>query len=156
MPCCRERHITSQNSLTKIMGVLFLWVHRRYYRRYSEAQWLSLNSRVNGLGGDPFTRTSDRTGASHSLQAALLTLTDMRKIMAQNNLKLFHQLLGFSCSQKRDMRFWVLFRKGKKISLRNCLQTGSGAHLTSYLVGAEGSWPGSNSLDAWSWPLTFI
>jgi hypothetical protein len=36
------------------------------------------------------------------------------------------------------------------------VQTGSGAHPASYLVGTRGSFPGDKAAGAWSWPLTSI
>jgi hypothetical protein len=39
-------------------------------------------------------------------------------------------------------------------SLRQRVQTGSGAHLASYPMGTKGSFLGSKAAGAWSWPFT--
>jgi len=36
----------------------------------------------------------------------------------------------------------------------NFVQTGSGAHQSSYLTGTGGSFPGGKAAGAWSWILT--
>jgi hypothetical protein len=36
------------------------------------------------------------------------------------------------------------------------VQTGSGAHPDSYLMGTRGSFPGGKTVGAWSWPLTSV
>jgi len=41
-------------------------------------------------------------------------------------------------------------------SFRQCVHTGSGAHLTSYLMGKGGSFPGVKTNGAWKWQLTSI
>jgi hypothetical protein len=38
----------------------------------------------------------------------------------------------------------------------NKVQTGSGAHPASYLVGNRGSFPGGKVAGAWSWPLHLV
>jgi len=41
-------------------------------------------------------------------------------------------------------------------SLQHHVQTGSGAHTASFLMGAGGSFSGCEAVRAWSWPLTSI
>jgi hypothetical protein len=41
-------------------------------------------------------------------------------------------------------------------SLPHRVQTGAGAHLTSYPMRTRGSFPEGKAAGAWSWPLTFI
>jgi hypothetical protein len=42
------------------------------------------------------------------------------------------------------------------LSLRHRVQTGSGAHLASYPMGIEASFPEGKAAGSWMWPLTSI
>jgi hypothetical protein len=44
-------------------------------------------------------------------------------------------------------------RYGQEFSLHHVIQTGSGAHPASYLMGNEGSFPGVKAAAASRWPL---
>jgi hypothetical protein len=49
---------------------------------------------------------------------------------------------------------WVRFPTGSKdFSLLHRVQTGSGAHPASYVMGTGGSFPDDKEAVAWSWPL---
>jgi hypothetical protein len=47
-------------------------------------------------------------------------------------------------------------RWGQELSRLHVVQTGSGAHPTSYPIGTGFSFPGGKAAGAWSWPLTSI
>jgi hypothetical protein len=42
------------------------------------------------------------------------------------------------------------------LSLHHRVQTGFGAHPTTYPMGTRGSFPGGKEAGVWSWQLTFI
>jgi hypothetical protein len=45
-------------------------------------------------------------------------------------------------------------QQGQEFSLLHNIQTDSGAHLASYLMGTKGSFPSGKAARAGSWPLT--
>jgi hypothetical protein len=57
----------------------------------------------------------------------------------------------------KDQGSKVLFPAGAgNFSLHHRVQNGSGDHPASYPMGNGGSFPGSKTAEAWSWPLTSI
>jgi hypothetical protein len=52
-------------------------------------------------------------------------------------------------------RVWVAAGTGN-FSLHHHVQTGSGAHTASYLIGTRGSFPGGKVVGLWSWQLPSI
>jgi len=63
----------------------------------------------------------------------------------------------FYRSQYSDWTTRVLFQAGEgNFSLCQRVQTVSGTHPASYLMGVRRSFPGGKETEAWSWPLTLI
>jgi hypothetical protein len=76
--------------------------------------------------------------------------------LAQDRLQSRKSSVGIAADYGLDNRMiGVRISAGAgNFSLRHCIQTGSGAHSSSYPMGTRGSFPGGKAAGAWSWPLT--
>jgi hypothetical protein len=89
-------------------------------------------------------RNTDRGGWGRNKTFTVLIFCGEYKLW-NSSCKTTSWMIGGS-SPGRDWEF----------SLQDRVQTGSGAHQVSYLMGTMGSFTEGKVAGAWSWPLTYI